>query len=223
MIKTTITLNNVKVVKDIPTRWAEVTFSKFLQLSKQGDDYLKVISLFTGVPEDTLIKAKISNLDDVLVHLTFLKSDPVTEILSPPTKVLGYDIPKDLGFKTIGQLKDIQRIWEQGIEDKITPLEQLERFPLYLATYALTEYDYRDAEALAPVFLEAPCPEVLYVGNFTLTKLVVLKTSTKSDSPRRKARLKKWKLAFRGWLSRMAFMVRFSIWNRLHRTGKMSS
>lgn len=41
-MKIQITLNNVTVEKQIPTKWKEVTFSQFIKLVEAGDDPAKL-------------------------------------------------------------------------------------------------------------------------------------------------------------------------------------
>ena len=74
-MKITLELNGVKLEKDIPISWKEVTFKQFLQLLKCNDDMVKIISIFTEIEEETLRKAKIYNLDILINLLSFLKTD----------------------------------------------------------------------------------------------------------------------------------------------------
>jgi len=104
-MKYEISLKNVKVSKDIPMRWEEVSFRQFLELSKAGNDFAKIISVFTDIEPETLRKAEIKNLDQLLTAITFINTKPEPVI---PKEIMGYPVPKDLGFESIGQIEDIK-------------------------------------------------------------------------------------------------------------------
>jgi len=62
-MKFDITLNGVKVTKEIPTAWDKVPFKQMLQLV--GANELKALSVFTDIPEDILRKANITGLGKI--------------------------------------------------------------------------------------------------------------------------------------------------------------
>jgi len=105
-MKVTAILNGVKVTKEIPTSWDQVTYGNFLKLTECGTDIAKIVSLFTGIDIDTLRKSKILNIEAVTGALSFLNVP--MDALDIPDKVLGYDIPKNLEFESMGQYADIQ-------------------------------------------------------------------------------------------------------------------
>jgi hypothetical protein len=213
MIKIKITISSLTYEKDIPTSWDEVTYRQFLEMYDCGEDYAKLISLFTGIEVEKLRKAKIFNFDKVLEILQFLSTKPADAV---PPKILKYTIPKNLEFETIGQFEDLKKEIENS--KSLSPFEQMQRYPLYCATYACSqefgEYDWRHAERIAPYFLNAPALEVLAVGNFTLVKLIGLKFSIKTDFQRPLTPLQRWTLVFRLWVKRMVSSVHWFIWKR---------
>ena len=85
-LKATFKLNGVKIEKNLPVCWEEVTFGQLLayQAVKDAAD---VLSIFTGIDAETLRGAKIANLPTLLACLSFLKNQPVDYVL--PKEILG--------------------------------------------------------------------------------------------------------------------------------------
>lgn len=201
-----VTIQGRTVKRDIPTRWAEVTFKQFLELDSCGEDYAKVLSLFTGIDDATIRKASITKLDSVLEMLGFLRTKIPTDL---PESICGYKLPKDLGFETVGQYSDLK----QDLNDSkdLTPTQRIEKYTLYCAIYACKakygEYDWQKAEEMRDEFLNAPVTEVLAVGNFTLLKLIALRNHTPVNYLQQRIPRMKLKRAFLAFRLRMAFIV----------------
>ena len=209
MIKLTAELNGVKVERDIPVRWEEVTYRQMLELDTPSQS--KALSIFTGQSEEALLKAKIRNLDVVINALSFLNSEiPLVQF---PKEIAGYPVRQDLGFEAFGQYTDIKAEVEKGFQG----IELLKQYPIMCAIYVTKPYDFTEAEKKVEEMLNAPCTEVLAVGNFLLMKLIALNKSTSQISQSRSILPKKWRLALKGWLSRLAFRVRYSTFNLYHR------
>jgi hypothetical protein len=206
-MKVELELNGVKTNRDIPLSWNEVTFKQFLELEPMGKDLVKLLAFFMGIEEDVLRRAKITGLDTVLKSLAFLQEKME---LSIPKQILGHVIPKDLGFETIGQYADIR----DSLKAEMTPIQRLEKYPLYCAIYACRPYDWQKAEAMAPEFFNAPAPEVLAIGHFTLLKLIGSSLPTKPSSPSLRIRIKKFKQDLRIWVRNTAIMARLYIWKK---------
>jgi hypothetical protein len=214
-----ITLNGKLTHKNIPTSWDQVTYKQFLDLVDCVDDYVKAISVFTGVPSEVIRKAKILGLDDVIHVLGFLRQECPTRI---PERLGLYPIPKNLGFETIAQYEDIQEEVKRSKE--LTPKEQLAKYPLYCAVYACKhlsiercvaldekfpnegivygEYHWRKAEVMQEDFINCPVSEVLGIGNFTLLKLTALNLNINPSYRQPVTRMKKLKLVLKRWLLR---------------------
>lgn len=203
-MKVTIILNKQEYIRDVPTSWDQVTFKEFLALDSCGQDIVKVIALFTGIDYEQLKVAKIKNMDTVIATLGFLNKpiEPV-DPLSIKT-ILGYPLPKDLEFEQVQMYLDLKNYVSEA--QKLTPVEQLERYTLYVAVYTCSHwkgnYDWKYAEELAPVFLKAPAVEVLALGNFTLLRLIGLNLNMRIDSLKAVSRLKRFRLVFKGYLLR---------------------
>jgi hypothetical protein len=214
-VKATIILNKREYKRDIPISWDQVTFGDFLKLESCGDDIIKVIAMLTRLDYEQVKLAKIKNLEGIMTTLGFLKRphpmlhadfskmsadqlknfhQVVREHL--PMEIYGYPVPKNLEMEQAQMYMDLNTFVKESKD--LTPLEQLERYTLYVATYATVkfkgEHDWRHAVQLAPVFLNAPCVEVMAVGNFTLLNLHINLNSLKAGS-----RIKRFRLAFKGW------------------------
>lgn len=208
-MKITIELNRIKVTKEIPTSWDDVTFGQFLDLSQAGNDTAKILSVFTEIPEETIKKAKIHNLDLILNAISFVSKDQIKTVL--PDKILGYKVPKNLQTETIGQYEDLKL---EAAKIKDNSKESLSIYTKFCAIYAVDPYDYKEAERLAPAFLHAPCGEVVAIGNFTLLKLIESKDITLSKALELHLRPKKWRLVLTAWRARLGFTVRYYLWRR---------
>lgn len=215
----------VKMVS-IPTRWEEVTFRQLLAINEANDDWLKIFGVFLDEPAEAIGNARVENggLDELLVCLSFLTSTEIPKVM--PTKILGYDLPKDLGFETIGQYQYIRE--DVADSANMTPIEQMRRHALYCAVYAQPqtnngEFDFEKAEAMAEKFMDAPAMEVLAVGSFTVVKLIGLSKPISDVSRKRITLLKKWMLVFRAWLMYTVSTVRLWRWRRRLESQRRSS
>lgn len=214
----TITLNGVRVKKELPESWGNVTFQNYLDLLFCGDDYVKIIALFTGVEESILRAARIENLSLIISTLKFLSTPMKYRI---PDQILGHKIPKDLELQTIGQFEDLKSERLKFSDDKIA---NLRKYPLIVATYLIDDYSWEAAEKLAPQLFNLSCQEVLAVGNFTLVKLIELRSNTSQtsllapDTP-----MNRLKLAMKAWLKNMAFSARYYLWKRRLRSIGLNS
>lgn len=208
-----IELNGIKLERDIPTDWDQVTFKTFRQLTDRKE--LSVLSVFTGIDPETLKKAKITNIDKLIKALSFVKTNP--SFFKLPKKILDFEIRPDLGFEPFGRYTDLKEIVETNVDK---PDELLKQYPLMAAIYCQQgEYDFKQAEQSAELFYNAPCTEVLALGNFLLMRLGALRNSTAKTSLLARIVPKRWRLGFLLLRSRLAFTVRYYILKkRLHLT-----
>jgi len=212
-MKVTIIQNGKPEVRSIPTSWDQVTFKNFLEIDKCEQDVVKVIALFLGIDHDTLLKAKLVDMDKVIAVLGFLNS-PARPVI--PTSICGYPVPKDLAFEEVQQFVDLKKYVSET--KGLTGLEQLAKYPLYCAVYACKHrygrYDFQLAERLQEVFFNAPCTEVLGIGNFTLLRLTGLNLNIAASSLPPSTPWKKFKLVLKTWQNPMAHIQRLFTWKR---------
>jgi len=206
-MKVTAELNGVKVEKDLPTSWPEVKFWQLIEISDTGDDKAKALAVFLGMDDQTIRKAKIDNLDAILSLLSFLDKEIEPTV---PETILGYKVPKDLGFEYVSQYQDLkEHIKNLG---KVTNREALKSYCQYVAVYACRakhgHYDWKLAEEMAYEFMQAPCTEVMGIGNFTLRKLIGSMLNINPDSRKQNTLMKKFKLVLTAFRLRLGFLLR---------------
>jgi len=196
--------------REVPTSWGNpndfVTFGQFLHLDSCGQDIVKVISLLTQVDNSTLLKSRIVNMDNLVQTLAFLKTKPEPVI---PKTILGYPVPANLEFEQVQMYLDLKNYVAEA--NKKTAMEQLESYTLYCAVYACIakygRYDFKLAEEMKDEFLNAPCTEVMGIGNFTLVRLIGLNLSTKISYPKAGSRLTRFRLGLTAFRLRSAHFL----------------
>jgi len=207
-------LNGVKVSKNIPSCWDEVTFRQLLAYTKAKDE-VEVLSVFTEIDTETLRKSKIANLQTLLALLSFLKNQPIDYTL--PKTIRGHEVSQDVEIQEIERYAALENILKTFKDGDPT---NLEKYPLVVATYCC---DLDKAESMSEYFMDAPAMEVLAIGHFTLLKLIGSTARIPKHSQSRSIRLKRFKLGLKTWLRNMAVMVRFYTWNGKQAiTGKKS-
>lgn len=208
----TASLNGVRQSKNIPTHWGEVTFRQFIDLYEIGADDIGVLSYFFKIDKDTLRKATIKNLDDVIHAIQFLRKD--IDVKTIPSHILGYELPKDLEFESVGQYEDLKAEISKHKDGK--EIDIIKLYPVFVATYAMKPYDGLKVDKFSEQFWLAPCGEVLAIGNFTLMKLSGLKKPSKIT--RLLGVIQRTKLAqvIRNWQRNLAFTLRYSSWKHRH-------
>lgn len=215
----TFELNGVKKKVEIPTDWDQVKYRQLLELGDAHKE-LTAVSVFTGIDEETLRKSNVQGLDKLIAALTFLKYEvPMTQFpkrLLSTNSWIGYKVEQNLEFEPYAVFLDIK----EEVEKPLTGMERLKQYPLICAIYITKPYDHKKAEAVAEQLLEAPCTEVLALGNFLLMKLIALNSTINQTSLGRLTLLKRLKLALKGWRTRLAFRVRFFIFSLSLRTTK---
>ena len=219
-MKFTATLNGVKVTKQIPIRYSELTFGKHVELAFCDPDPVKVLALLVDIDAELLRKVKIANLEEVLAALSFL-DQPMS--LPIPKEILGYKIPKDLKFESMNRYADIQTI-ASSFSRETFGKEDLKKYAEIVSIYAMPNYEDATEQAkqdFIQQFFNAPCEEVMAVGNFTLVKLTALKLNMPSNFQNRGTLISRLLLGFKAWRSRMAFSSRYAGWRRKLRTEGM--
>lgn len=194
---------------DFPTCWQQVNFRQYIELIKCKGDIIKIVSLFTKLDEDMIRNAKIHNLSVITACLSFLSEPPIYMV---PSKILCYKIASNLETESIAQYADIQTIAQSFVKDDL--IHNYNLFPIIVATYAVNPYNYNEAERIKDMFYDAPCTEVLAVGNFTLARLNALKNGIVPTSPPAATLLNRLMLAMRNWLETMASTLRYFLWKR---------
>lgn len=207
--KFTLELNGVRVEKTIPTDWDDVSFGEFVALN--GAKRLDALAAFTGISKDLLHQAKVKNMDRLINLISFL--DKEVPLWKLPKTICDYPIRQDLGFEPFGRYTDIKDEVDKGK----TGMDLIKQYPLLCAIYCHPgKYDFKEAEKNTKGFYNAPCTEVLALGNFLLLKLTGLNRPTGRTSLFLRILPKKARLAFLLWRTRLVSTVRFFIWKKKH-------
>jgi hypothetical protein len=212
-MKVSIYINQQEHKRDLPTSWEQVAFKDFLEIDSCGGDVIKVIALLTRIEYETLLKSRIKDMDQVIAVLGFLTKPPEPVI---PATIMGYPVPKDLAFEEVQQYVDLKTYVED--HRKLTPLEHLRRYTIYCAVYACQvkhkKHDWKLVEEMADEFLQAPCTEVMGIGNFTLVKLIGLKLNINPASQKADTVYKKFKLVLISWRKISVHLARWFSWRK---------
>lgn len=203
--------------------WDDVPFEAFLKLQPCKDD-TECMAVLLGIDDDTLRKATIANVDEFIESFAWMRK-PMPMIL--PRSINGFQIPKDLNFKTIGRYEDAKEIAAKlkPDSDGKQTVDQLRQFVQLVGIYAQPDYHdstVEDRLAFANQFLKSPCTEVMAVANFTLARLVELNLQGLKTFPRFRTQMRKFRLVMNGFLARLAFSVRFGLWKRKLDTNRRS-
>lgn len=179
--------------KQVCTDWSEPPFGQYLELLKPGVNEIGVLSIFTGVDKETLSKAKIIGLDELLTAIEFLKIPP--EFNKQPNTFMGVTMPKDITYQALGPYIDSKNILFSLPKNDIFALT--ESFAKYCAIYVQavksdwTGYDSEKALALVPEVENQPAWEVVGLGTVFITKLLPLKKNTETPSQKKATHRKK--------------------------------
>jgi hypothetical protein len=195
MIPFTIELNGVKVNKEIPTTWNEVTFEQYLKILKVNTNEAEFLSVFTEIEPETIKKAKIKGLENLLLALDFLKDAP--DWTHKPEVFMGMPMPNDITFEALGPYIDCRSILFD-VQAKGLP-EFVEAYAKYCAIYLQaidtdwTGYDHDKAMQYVREILKQPAGEVVGLGSFFISKFLTLKTNMQEKSPAKATPRKKSK------------------------------
>lgn len=186
-------INGQKIV--FPTAWFEVTFRDYVILLTLPNSLLHYVSLFSGIPVDTLMHAEIKNLDKLAIALSFLTIPPKIEAGATP--MIGpYVTPKDVVIESLAQFEDLRNL----LKDPPKETDHVAIANLYLKACAIYcqklkdgKYDYTKVPEMEKELQDYSCIEVTQSGGFFLFKLVNL-------SPPTRGRFRSITLLLRRWI-----------------------
>lgn len=145
-----------------PTSWNDVTYSQakhFLYPRTLSE----MISLFSGIPIETLKASELKGLEKINIALIFMSMPPNFE----RTQVVGdYILPADVTIESLGQFEDLRSL--------------LNKMP----KKEFKEYEYQDWEQYYDLCLEACavyCQKIKH-GKYDYTKVAVVKEELKNVS-----------------------------------------
>jgi hypothetical protein len=214
-MKFNIKLNGVVVERDIPEAYHKLSWSKLLEIYSVSKHPVKeqealILSILTGIDLETIKKAHIKNYDVLMSCLAFLQNEMP---LMMPTTIMDMTVPKNIEDEAAARYGDIQEIigrFKEG--DK---LGNLAYYPEIVSRYVSpSPYDWRQADEIANKLQDAPCSEVMAIGNFTLTRYHASRSGTLTISPQEDTRLSRWRQVILIWLKSLDSSIRFALWKR---------
>jgi hypothetical protein len=155
----------------IPTCWADVTYSQYVALIRSSS-LTDHISIFTGIPRETLEASEIRNLEKISIALSFLSISPHFD----RTELVGlYHVPTDVTIQSLGQFEDLRGLLAK-MPREVATLEDNELIAdLYLSACAIYcqkvrdgKYDYTKVSQVKDEISQYSCAEVIGTGAFFL-------------------------------------------------------
>lgn len=223
MLKVTVSLNGVRVKKDVATSWPEVDFETSLLLADVAPNRSKALAILCKIDYEIFSRAEVTNLDSVLSYLTFLDFGVEHKL---PKTILGYPLPENLDWVTTGRYEDCLSVIESfPKEEKNVKTTDIKKFTEICACFCMPDYhdaDEKKRQLFADQFLKAPCTEVLAIGNFIAMKLLNMKVNGGKSSRPTLTLARRCRLVLISWLKRWAFTVRYSSWKRKLRITEMN-
>lgn len=210
---------NGKKVK-IETSYDELSFDKYLKLLSAKDDPAELISVLIDIPADTIRKAAMPGLENVIRAIQFMKTPAAID--EHPTKLGEWTLPEDITFETVGQYETMIRKTNEAVKmDDL--IEQTKMLANYAAIYCQPlngeEYDDEKAEWLVPKIMQMPCLEVMSAGNFFHAKCLSMQSGLsmsylRKNIPMRKSRPGLKRLARRSGFTRLWTILR-AMWDKM--------
>jgi hypothetical protein len=186
----TIKLNNEP--HEFPTSWADVTYSQWVALMELPDNTMEYVSLFTGIPIDTLKKMQIIGLDSLLNALSFLNTKP--EMPGSVLKCGKYPIPEffNIQQESLGQFEDMRDTFKKMDNTIIGIIKSYKTYvAIYLQKIRDGVYDHTKVPSMEREVDSMPGMEVITLGSFFFLKLRSLSNGTPITFPLTKQSQKK--------------------------------
>lgn len=185
---------------DFPTCWPDVTYSQYIALIHTSTitDY---ISVFTGIPRETLETAELKNLEKISLALSFLSFAPSFD----RTSMVGpYVLPLDVTIQSTGQFEDLRGLLLKLPKDVKTEPEQFAELCLHAcAVYCQKikdgKYDWNKTFEVKEELKNYSCAEVIGTGAFFLFRPLNLSKNTTNPYRRFSQRLKNIILGLPGY------------------------
>ena len=183
----------------MPSSWMDLTFDQYIKVLQCKGGTVEIISLFTGVDKEALLKSEFTGLEYVMEAISFLKEPFVFEKATP--NVGKYKLPLNskgefnIQFETLAQFEDMRSEMIKTPDNDL--VELVKSYAKFVAIYVQKirdgEYNYDKALALIPEIYTMPAHEVITTGSFFFVKLLTLLIGTAPTSPKATTNQKKKK------------------------------
>ncbi|MFS6709267.1 hypothetical protein WHJ98_14600, partial [Staphylococcus aureus] len=122
----------------------------------------------------------------------------------------GLKVPRDIEAEAAARYGDIQEIIAKFKEGE--DIANLSNYPLIVGTYlSPSPYNFKEAEQIAERLWDAPCGEVMAIGNFTLTKFSLSRRTTPNSFRLAVTLLNRWRQDMTDFINRLAFSILYGI------------
>jgi hypothetical protein len=145
-----------------PTCWDDVNYSQYI-FHIYPRTLSEMISIFSGIPRETLEAAELKGLEKINIALIFMSIAPDFQ----RTKVVnGIVLPTDVTIESLGQFEDLRALLNK------------------LPKKEMKEYEYQDWETYADLCLEACAVYMQKVkdGKYDASKVPAVKEELKTAS-----------------------------------------
>lgn len=170
---------------DFPTCWSDVTFRQYVALIHTST-LTDHISVFTGIPRETLEQAELKNLEKISLALSFLSFAPNFE----RTRMVGnYVLPEDVTIQSTGQFEDLRGLLLKMPKDPMEDPEKiadsyLHACAIYCQKLKHGKYDPDKVPEVKEELKDYSCSEVIGTGAFFLFRPLNLSKNITNHSPR---------------------------------------
>jgi len=196
----------------IPTSWTDVTYHQYIQLIS-ALTITDHISIFTGIPVETLEDAELKNLESIGLALSFMTTTPSFE----RTEVVGpYIMPMDITIQSTGQFEALRGLINKIPARVITPEDHelvadlyLEACAIYIQKIKDGKYDYTKVKDVKEELKNYSCAEVIGTGAFFLFKPHNLSKTTTNRFLNIFRLLKRWILALPSYQKTLVSLQRY--------------
>lgn len=199
MIKNVFKLNGKFI--DVATTWDDFTYRQYHRIMNAGDSVTEIVSILTNVPRETLEKATIIGLEQVLGAASGIKEPPAWD--GVVDQIGGYKLPKnkngnfDIQFESLGQFEDMRSIMNTVKDINTLTAAHPHFVAIYLQKIRDGVYDPEKARLMVEEVKDYSAREVMSLGSFFYAKLRSLLSGTPPSSPSTSPSQKKSKQASR--------------------------
>lgn len=191
-------LNGKKI--QIASSWEDFTFHQYTQAFKITG-LSETLSLCSGLPLETIKKAKMEGLESVITAMSFIRKPPTWDTTTlkcgPYTLPVNHKGSYNIQYESLAQFED-----SRAILTKVKPEEILTIYPdivaIYLQKIRDGEYNYTKAQEMIPEVFKMNAREVVTLGSFFIIKLSSLLIGTEANSQNTAQSLKKSKPVSKG-------------------------
>lgn len=202
---------------NVPSEWKDISYDQYLQTIDAGDDLIKIVSILTGVAEETLRGAEIKGLNTLLAAIDFVRHGASFDQRPESIGNGKYPVPKDIAIENLAQFEDLRNLsrnWPirptppediksplqvEAFEQRVIAFSKdiAHRYLLACAIYCQKirdgKYDHRKALEMVDEIKTYSCAEVMPAGAFFMVISSPFQNSTKNASPKRTQPLKRKK------------------------------